>query len=112
MSVRKMHEGAGVTAFLTTALLFMILVSGIFAIVWTVSGITTLEYQIGELDSRKNMAFKERKKVEATLSSLRSMQNVREKGIDLVIPDRERVFYVKQDKFTVHQAVDRNKGEQ
>ncbi len=111
MSIRRMHEGGGVSSFLTTALLVLTLFAGIFAIVWTVSGITSLEYQIGELENRKARALKERKKIESELYSLRSMQHVQEQGLGLSIPDRQRVFYVKSDRFMVRQAVDRNKGE-
>lgn len=110
MSVRRMHEGGRFVSALTTFLLVMALFTGIFGIVWTVSGITTLEYQIGEIENRKARAHKERKSMEAELSSLRSLQHVRQKGIALRIPDRELVVYVKRDGFSVRQASDTVQG--
>ena len=107
MSVRRMHEGGRFVSVLTTSLLALALLAGIFCIVWTVSGITTLEYQIGELENRKARALKERKSMEAELSSLRSIQHVKRKGLPLSIPDRERVFYVKRDNASVRHASER-----
>ncbi|MCK4910110.1 MAG: hypothetical protein KAR83_00640 [Thermodesulfovibrionales bacterium] len=108
MSVRRMHEGGRFVSVLTTFLLVLTLFAGIFGIVWTVSGITMLEYQIGELENRKALALKERKSMEAELSSLLSMQHVRQKGLELSIPDRQRIIYVKRDFVPVRRASERN----
>ncbi len=110
MSVRRMHEGGRFVSALTTFVLVLTLFAGIFGIVWTVSGITTLEYQIGELEDRKAQALKERKTMEAEFFSLRSIQHVRDKGLALSIPDRERVIYVKRDYVSVRQVSERNQG--
>ena len=110
MSLRRIHEGGRFVSMLTTFLLILTLLAGIFGIVWTVSGITTFEYQIGELENRRAQAIKERKTMEAELFSLRSIQHVREKGLALSMPDRERVIYVKRDDVSVRLAAQTMRG--
>lgn len=104
MSLRKMHGSGKFVAFITTALLSIALFAGVFGIVWSVSGITTFEYQIGELENRKARALKQRKIIEAELSSLRTIQNVWNKDLSLTIPDRRRIIYVKRDNATVRRV--------
>ncbi len=110
MSVRRLHEGGRFVSVLTTFLLVLTLLAGVFAIVWTVSGITTLEYQIGELENRRAQALKERKILEAELFSLRSIQRVRDNGLALSMPDRERIVYVKRDHVSVRHAAETIRG--
>jgi hypothetical protein len=109
MSMRRMHGSGRIASFLTTAVLVLALMGGIFGIVWTVSGITSLEYQIGELEERKARALKERKALEAEVSSLLSIRQVDQRGLELIIPDREQVFYVKRSSAAFRHAAERNK---
>jgi hypothetical protein len=104
MSVRKLHGGRSFISFVTTSFLVLALFVGVFGIVWTVTGITTLEYQIGKLEKEKALALKNRKSIEAELFSIRSLQHVENKGLDLAIPDRQRLVYVKRGGVTIRQA--------
>ena len=104
MRNRPVSGSTSFISFITTALLFLALVAGIFGIVRTVSGITTMEYQIGKLEARKAEAFKERKALEAEISAMLSMQHVESRGLPLVIPSREQVIYVRHDAAGVRRA--------
>jgi len=106
MRGRPMSGSTSFVSFVTTVLLFTALVAGIFGIVRTVSGITTTEYRIGKLEARRAEALKDRKSMEAQISSMLSMQQVESRGIELVIPDRENVVYVKHDAASFRRAVE------
>jgi hypothetical protein len=79
-------------------LFVLILLGGIFGIVWLRSSILTMEYTIGELESKKMERLREAKMLLAERAVLLSMQKVEKtavRSLGLVFPDRTRVVHVK-----------------
>jgi len=79
-------------------LFFVLLLSGIFGIVWLRSSILTMEYTISELETKKMERLREAKMLLAERAVLLSMQKVERtavKTLGLVFPDRTRVVQVK-----------------
>lgn len=79
---------------LVTPTLILMVCAGIFGMVWVSAEIISIEYSIGEMESEMDSALKERQQMEAELSSLMSIQQVSQRGLNLGFPDRQRVFYV------------------
>ncbi|MCE5195304.1 MAG: hypothetical protein LLF28_07665 [Nitrospiraceae bacterium] len=89
-------------------ILVVVLLFGIFMIVWLRSNVRTVEYTIAELDNKKMAELKERKSLMAEKAGLLSIQNLKEKTggkLALVFPDRTKVVYVKKgEKFIPQQT--------
>lgn len=83
---------------LAAPLLFVLLFSGVFGLVWLRSQITSMEYRIGMIEREKMEALKEEKALYAEMSSLLSIEQVAKSDAGLQFPDRQRVIYVKRDK--------------
>jgi hypothetical protein len=79
-------------------LFVLLLLSGIFGIVWLRSSILTMEYRISELENKRMERLREAKMLVAERAALLSMQKVEKTAVrtlGLVFPDRTRVLYVK-----------------
>lgn len=79
-------------------LFIVILLGGIFSVVWLRSSILTMEYTISELEGKKMERLREAKMLLAERAMLLSMQKVEKtavRSLGLVFPDRTRVVYVK-----------------
>lgn len=76
----------------------VLLLCGIFGIIWLRSGIISLEYSISELENKKLDSLKEAKSLLADRASALSMQRVEKRAarqLGLILADRTRVVYVK-----------------
>lgn len=77
----------------------ILLLSGIFGIIWLRSGITAMEYSIGELENKKLESMKETKSLLAERAMAMSMQRVERmasRDLGLVLVDRTKVVYVRE----------------
>ncbi len=77
----------------------ILLLSGIFGIIWLRSGITALEYSISELENKKLDGLKDAKSLLAERASAMAMQRVEKmavRDLGLVLADRTRVVYVRE----------------
>ncbi|MBA3060505.1 MAG: hypothetical protein FP829_04330 [Nitrospirae bacterium] len=78
----------------------LLILFGIFSIVWLRSSVRTAEYSIAALDHKRMEILRDRKTLMAEKASLLSIQSVKNKGsgkLTLVFPDRVKVVYVKKD---------------
>ena len=91
-------------------LMFVTLVAGIFGMVRLGTGILNIEYKIGELEFNKAIAMKDRKAMQAEMSSMLSLRNVQQKGLALEFPDRQKVVFVKRDLGVIQHTVVFNEG--
>ncbi len=85
-------------SYLIQPLFGILLLSGIFGIIWLRSGIISLEYSIGELENRKLENMKETKFLLAERAMAMSMQRVEKmasRDLGLVLADRTKVVYVR-----------------
>lgn len=95
------HHHRGIFSFVLIPLAVVLLLFGIFSIVWLRSSVRTVEYSIAQLDNKRMETLKERKMLLAEKASLLSIQNVKDTGdgkVGLVFPDRVKVIYVKKEK--------------
>ena len=60
----------------------------------TLDSINRFDDAIGEYEGRIEESFKERQELEARLSSLMSIREVDQRGLELGFPDRQKVFFV------------------
>ena len=84
-------------SYLIAPVLCLMLLSGIFGLVRLRSSVISIEYRIGSLERQKAEALKRQKVLAAELASLLSIQEVGNRDIALVFPDRQKVFYVNRD---------------
>jgi len=90
----------GIFSFFFVPLAVVLILFGIFSIVWLRSSVRTVEYSISALDREKMEILRERKTLLAEKASLLSIQSVKSQGsgkLALVFPDRTKVVYVKKD---------------
>lgn len=80
---------------LITPALIIVLVLGIFGLVRLRASVTSIEYEIGEMERERMGLMQERKTLHADLAALSSIAMVEARGLSLNFPDRQRVFYVK-----------------
>ncbi len=92
------HRRRGVVSYVLKPFLLLLVLVGVFGLVWLRSSIVTAEYAIGALEKRKAEAMKEAQALRAEMASLLSLKEVDERRLALAFPDRERVFYVKRDE--------------
>lgn len=83
---------------LMVPVLALVVVAGLFGLVWLRSQITSAEYRIGKLEAEKQESTRQEKVLYARMSSMLSIQQVSLRGLDLTFPDRTRVIYVKRDE--------------
>jgi hypothetical protein len=79
------------------SLLSILLLLSIFGLVWLRSSYVSVEYRIGAMETQKAEALKEKKALAAELAALLSLDEVEQRDISLVFPDRQKVIYVKRD---------------
>ncbi len=75
----------------------LIVIAGIFCIVWLRSSITSLEYRLGTLQMKQQQLTKEHRNLliqRDDVISLRRIEYVAIQRMGFVFPDRNRVFYV------------------
>lgn len=83
--------------YLVKPVLVLLLLIGIFSLIWLRSNFVSIEYRISELESRKTELLRETKALMAGKASALSIVKVEKKAITnlgLVFPDRRNVFYV------------------
>ncbi|HWR59670.1 MAG TPA: hypothetical protein VN328_12355 [Thermodesulfovibrionales bacterium] len=76
----------------------VLIICGIFSIIWLRSGITSIEYTISELENRKLDRLNETKTLladRATALSMQKMEKAAVRDLGLVLADRTKVVYVK-----------------
>lgn len=89
----RRYKGS-VWARMMSPLLGVLICMGTFALVWLSAEVRSAEYAIGEYEGRIEESFKERQELEARLSSLMSIREVDQRGLELGFPDRQKVFFV------------------
>ncbi len=92
-------RGRSVLKFYEWFLLVIVIVGGIFTIIWLRSAITSLEYRIAELERIKLDALKEQKRLLAERASLTSVERIEELAFNkegLHFPDRRHVHLIRR----------------
>jgi hypothetical protein len=95
MCVRR----TSMVSYLLTPLCFILLLCGIFSIVWLRSNLISLEYSISELEKNRLDSLREAKMLMAEKSSQLSLLKVEKNSatnLGLVFPSRTKVLYVKE----------------
>lgn len=83
--------------YLVKPVLVLLLLVGIFSLVWLRSNFVSIEYSISELESRKTELLRETKSLMAGKASALSIVKVEKTAmtnLGLVFPDRRKVLYV------------------
>ncbi len=97
-----------ILSFLLKPFLFVLLISGVFGLVYLRSSVLKLEYSIGELEKKKTDYLKERKMLLAQKTSILSFEKLEASLTDsrgFALPDRVRVIHVdKQKRYLPHKA--------
>ncbi len=86
-------------SYIIKPLFIIVLLCGLFGIVWLRSNFISMEYTISELENKKADRLREAKMLMAEKASLMSMHKVEKtavRNIGLVFPDRKKVVYVKE----------------
>ncbi|MEW6003512.1 MAG: hypothetical protein AB1638_12825 [Nitrospirota bacterium] len=86
-------------AFLLKPLFIVLILLGVFSIIWVRSKVVTLEYNLGDLEKKKVESLKKSKMLHAEKVSLLSFKGIEGslgKDYDFVFPDRVRVVYLKK----------------
>lgn len=86
-------------SYIIKPLFVILLLCGLFGIVWLRSNFISVEYTISELENKKVDRLREAKMLMAEKASLMSMHKVEKtavRNIGLVFPDRKKVVYVKE----------------
>lgn len=103
MSARR-----GVVSYFIKPLCVVLVLCGIFCIVWLRSNLFSLEYKISELENRKMQGLSEAKMLIADTAAFQSIQKVENGTVlqaGLVFPDRARVIYVRGKRALPQQVV-------
>jgi hypothetical protein len=89
---------------------FLIVIIGVFFIVWMRSSIKSLEYRLAKYQAVQTELIKKQRNLYAIKDNELSIQNVdkvvKELGFD--IPDRSKVYYVKSQKVSSLGKTDRS----
>jgi len=86
-------------SYFLTPVSVILLLCGIFGIVWLRSNLISLEYSISELEQKRLETFRETKMLMAEKSAQLSLLKVEKKtvaNLGLVFPNRTKVLYVKE----------------
>jgi len=106
-------------SYFVKAILVVLIISGVFGLVYLRSSITAVEYRIGKLEEEKAKALREKKSLIAERASALSIQEVEVRGIRLAglgFPDRKNFLYVKREGGRLYYAsvrgepIDEQKG--
>lgn len=105
----------GLFLYLVRPVLVLLILVGIFGLVWLRSNFVSIEYSISELEARKMELLRETKMLMAGRASALSIARVEKTAmtnLGLVFPDRRKVLYVDVRKAGPHSvAVASNEGE-
>lgn len=104
------HYNESAMAKVVAPLLGVLLITGVFGVVWLRSEIISTEYAIGRLESRMEEALKEKQELEANLSAVLSIREVGQRGLDLGFPDRQKVFFVLRENMELGQTASLKEG--
>jgi len=91
---------SSIFSFLVVPVCAVLILFGIFSIVWLRASVRTAEYKISELDRKRMEILRDRKTLMAEKAGLLSIQSVKNKGsgkLVMVFPDRTKVVYVKKE---------------
>jgi cell division protein FtsL len=87
-----------VLSYLIKPFFILLILFGIFGIIWLRSSIISMEYSISELENEKIDRLKDMKTLmaeEASLLSTQKVEKVAARNLGLTLADRTRVVYVK-----------------
>ena len=99
-----MRSGPGVLSYLVKGFACLVVVIGVFGLIWLRSSIRSEEYAIGALEKEHWGVLRERKTLEAgraTLFSAGEIGSVTAEKLGMDFPDRTKVFYVTRDRGSV-----------
>lgn len=105
----RRYKGS-VWARLMTPFLSVLMFMGIFALVWLSAEVRSTEYALGGLEGRIEEEFMEKQEIEARLSSLMSIREVDQRGLELGFPDRKKVFFVLREDVSPGQTASLKEG--
>ena len=78
---------------------FAYLFIGVFALIWLGTEVVSLEYELGQLESKKIELLRDTQKSTAERASIYSVEKVERiatKKLGMSLPERERVFFVRR----------------
>lgn len=93
------HES--VLSYVAKVFACIVLLLGVFGLVWLRSSIRSVEYDIGNLEVQLKQVASRQKALSAKQASLFSVQGIGGPAFEklgMVYPDRRKVFFVKRDK--------------
>jgi hypothetical protein len=96
-----MKHTCSIFSFVVKPLLILLLIVGIFGLVYLRSNFLTLEYSFGELEKKRVNCLKEQKMLLAEKTSLLSfakLESSRGSTGGFVLPDRVKVIHVSKEK--------------
>jgi hypothetical protein len=99
--MKKTGVGSVILSFFLKPLLVLLLISGVFGVVYLRSSVMKLEYSIGELEKKKVDYLKERKMLLAQKTSMLSFEKLEASFGNrqgFVLPDRVKVIHVDKQK--------------
>jgi len=89
----------GLLSYIIIPLYFILILFGLFSVVWLRTEIVNTEYRMGRLENTMTEVFKERRALfaeKAELCSPSRLENVATQKLGLTTPEREKVFVVKR----------------
>jgi hypothetical protein len=96
------NTNRNIVSFIFKPLFIVILLFGVFGLVYLRSSVLTLEYRLGDIEKKKMDCLRERKMLLAEKTSLLSFEKVEASFINsssgFVFPDRIKVIHVKKQK--------------
>ncbi len=90
-----------ILVFLVKPFLVMVIIAGIFGLVYLRSGFLQLEYSLSDLEKKKIQCLRERKMLLAERTSLLSfakLEGSRQAGDGFILPDRIQVIHMSKQK--------------
>lgn len=96
-----MRHSCGICSFVLKPFLVLLLIVGIFGLVYLRSNFLTLEYSFGELEKKRMSCLKEQKLLLAEKTSLLSfakLESSRGSTGGFVLPDRIKVIHISKEK--------------
>jgi len=96
-----MRHSGGIFSFVLKPFLVLLLIVGIFGLVYLRSNFLTLEYSFGELEKKRMSCLKEQKMLLAEKTSLLSfakLESSRTSAGGFVLPDRIKVIHISKEK--------------
>lgn len=97
----RISRSGNLMSFMLKPLCIVLLLFAQFGLVWLRSNVTTLEYNISNLEKKNAECLKERKMLFAEKAGLQSFESVESSlngNYGFVFPDRVKVIHVKRQK--------------